>query len=81
MTALKFFAVLILGMVIGAGGVILLARAQVWPFSASATDNYKACLQDAFIGTTEQRSHDFKWLDTAVAKCAKQYRLQRENGQ
>ncbi len=79
-TALKFFGVLILGIVIGAGGGILLARAQLGPSSANATDNYKACLQDAFIGTTEQKSHDWNWFNTAVTKCAKQYRVERESG-
>jgi hypothetical protein len=79
MTVLKFFGVLIMGIVIGAGGLILLARIQHGPFPASAADNYNACLQDAKIGMLEH-SADLNWFDKALAKCAKQYRIEREQG-
>ena len=80
MKVLKFFGVLMLGIVIGGGGLILLARVQHGPFPASAADNYNACLQDAKIGMLEHKS-DFAWFDNALAKCAKRYRVEREKGQ
>ena len=79
MKNLKFFGVLMLGIVIGAGGLILFARIQQGPFPASAADIYNACLQDAKIGMLEHKA-DFSWFDNAVAKCAKQYRVEREKG-
>ena len=79
MKVLQFFGVLLLGIVIGAGGLILFARAQHAPFTASAADNYNACLQDAKIGMLEH-APAFHWFENAVAKCAKQYRIDRENG-
>lgn len=45
----------------------------------SAADNYNACLQDAKIGMLEHSS-DLKWFDGALAKCAKQYRIERSKG-
>lgn len=80
MNVLKFFGVLVLGIVIGAGGLFLIARAQRGPLPASAADNYNACIQDAKIGLFEHKA-DIKWLEKALAKCAKQYRVERENGQ
>ena len=79
MAVLKFFSVLVLGVVIGAGGLILFARAQRGPLPASAADNYNACIQDAKIGLLEHKS-DLSWFDNALAKCAKQYRVEREHG-
>jgi hypothetical protein len=69
---LKFFGVLTLGIVIGAGGLILFGSAHGgFP---SAADNYNACLQDARIGLLEHMS-DSNWFGNALAKCAKQYRI------
>lgn len=79
MNALKFFGVLLLGIVIGAGGLLLYARTQQGPPAASAADNYNACLQDAKIGMFEHKA-DLSWFDNALAKCAKQYRLDRARG-
>jgi hypothetical protein len=77
MEFLKFFGVLTLGIVIGAGGLILFAGAQrAFP---SAADNYKACIQDATIGTMEHYA-DKHWFDNAMVKCATQYRIDREHG-
>jgi hypothetical protein len=76
MKVLKFFGVLILGIVIGAGGLIFLGAHGVF---ASAADNYSACLQDALIGMQEHNA-DNHWFDNAVVKCARQYRIERENG-
>jgi len=80
MKVLKFFGVLLLGIVIGAGGLTLLARIQHGPFPASAADNYNSCLQDAKIGMLEHKA-DLNWFANALAKCAKQYRVEREHGQ
>ena len=77
MKVLKFFGVLILGIAIGAGGLLLLVSAH--PGFPSAADNYNACLQDAKIGMLEHTS-DLNWFANALAKCAKQYRIERENG-
>jgi hypothetical protein len=77
MKVLKFFGVLTLGIVIGAGGLILLVRSGVIP---SAADNYNACLQDAKIGMWEHSADINNWFPKALAKCAKQYRIDRENG-
>ena len=74
MKVLKFFGVLILGTVIGAGGLFLYARAL-----PSAADNYKACMQDVLIGSTEH-STDKHWAGNASVKCAAQYRIDRGNG-
>lgn len=75
MTIFKFFGVLLLGIVIGAGGLILYARSQQGAV-VSAADTYNACLQDAKIGMLEHKA-DFNWFDNALAKCAKQYRIDR----
>jgi hypothetical protein len=79
MTFLKFLGVLTLGIVIGAGGLILVGIAYRGGIPASAADTYNACLQDAKIGSLEH-SADWKWFDKAVAKCATQYRIDREHG-
>ena len=79
MTFLKFLGVLTLGIVIGAGGLIAIGIAYRGGVPVSAADNYNACLQDAKIGSLEHGS-DFKWFDNALAKCAKQYRIEREHG-
>jgi hypothetical protein len=78
MTFLKFLGVLTLGIVIGAGGLIAIGIA-CRGLPVSAADNYNACLQDAKIGMLEHNA-DYKWFDNAVAKCAKKYRIDRENG-
>ena len=78
MKVLKFFGVLILGIAIGAGGLIAFGIAYRG-LPASAADTYNACLQDAKIGMLEHKS-DFTWFDNALAKCAKQDRVDRENG-
>jgi hypothetical protein len=78
MKVLRFFGVLTLGIVIGAGGIILLIRAYSGAVP-SAADNYNACLEDARIGSVEH-NYDFNWFTNAMAKCAKQYRIEREHG-
>lgn len=60
---------------IGAGGLYLFAIA----YRGNATDRYNACLQDAKIGLLESGGN-YKWFDNAVAQCAKQYRIDRNNG-
>jgi hypothetical protein len=82
MEFVKFLGVLFLGIVIGAGGMILYARVQSGPFpaTASAADNYNACIQDAKVGIWEHGKDVDKWLADALAKCAKQYRADRQNG-
>jgi hypothetical protein len=78
MTVLKFFGVLLLGIVIGAGGLLAIGIAYRG-LPVSAADTYNVCLQDAKIGMLEHKS-DFNWFDNALAKCAKQYRIDRQNG-
>jgi hypothetical protein len=80
MEFLKFLTVLALGIAIGAGGLFLYARTQQVSFTASAADNYNACLQDAKIGMFEHAKDVDRWFPAALEKCAKQYRIDRENG-
>jgi hypothetical protein len=80
MRTAQFFGVLLLGVAIGVGGLILYARTQQRPVAVSAAENYNQCIQDAKIGMLEQKSElVLPWMEKAMAKCAKQYRLDREN--
>jgi hypothetical protein len=80
MEFLKFLTVLLLGIAIGAGGLLLYGFVQHRSFTASAADNYNACLQDAKIGMFEHAKDVDKWFPAALEKCAKQYRIDREHG-